>query len=126
MCFWMGVENPFWKFNKQGEFNKSSKINTGITQKISETNSSFHVKVHNWKSLISIFQEFSSSINETFILARRLGTGLCIYDALGVSSYFLISKDPKSHIVGQLVYTMFISNNRTSFYLWWKVNLVKH
>ena len=26
----------------------------------------------------------------------------------------------------QLVYIMFISNNRTSFHLWWKENLVKH
>ena len=26
----------------------------------------------------------------------------------------------------QLVYTMLISNNRTSFHLWWKENLVKH
>ena len=26
----------------------------------------------------------------------------------------------------QLVYTMFISNNRPSFHLWWKKNLVKH
>ena len=25
----------------------------------------------------------------------------------------------------QLVYTMFISNNRASFHLWWKENLVK-
>ena len=26
----------------------------------------------------------------------------------------------------QLVYTTFISNNRTSFHLWWKENLLKH
>ena len=26
----------------------------------------------------------------------------------------------------QLVYTIFISNNRASFHLWWKENLVKH
>ena len=26
----------------------------------------------------------------------------------------------------QPVYTMFITNNRTSFYLWWKENLVEH
>ena len=31
---------------------------------------------HNGKSLISIFQEFSSSIKNTFILAGRLGGGL--------------------------------------------------
>ena len=27
--------------------------------------------------------------------------------------------------MGELVYTMFINNNRTSFHLWWKRNLVK-
>ena len=29
-------------------------------------------------------------------------------------------------LVRQLVYTVFISNNRASFHLWWKQNLVKH
>ena len=29
-------------------------------------------------------------------------------------------------LVRQLVYTMFVSNNRTSFHLWWKENLLKH
>ena len=29
-------------------------------------------------------------------------------------------------LVRQLVYTMFISNNRASFHLWWKKNLVIH
>ena len=54
------------------------------------------------------------------------------YDSLGFrhSWYFLISKDPKCWVAGelvaQLVYTMFISNNRASFHLWWKENLVKH
>ena len=28
--------------------------------------------------------------------------------------------------MGQLVYTIFISNNRTSFHLWLNENLVKH
>ena len=31
---------------------------------------------HNRKSIISYFQEFSASINKTFILERRLGTGV--------------------------------------------------
>ena len=26
----------------------------------------------------------------------------------------------------QLMYVMFINNNRTSFHLWWKGNLIKH
>ena len=45
--------------------------------KIPETNSSFQPK---GKSLISIFQDFSSSINKTVILARRLGTKLSFYE----------------------------------------------
>ena len=35
--------------------------------------------VHNRKSLISVFQEFSTSINKTFILAGALGAGLSFY-----------------------------------------------
>ena len=38
--------------------------------------------------------------------------------------------DPKSYFVRQLLrqllYTMFISNNRASFHLWWRGNWVKH
>ena len=45
-----------------------------ITPKISETNSSFHIKKR--KNLVSIFQEFSCSINKTFTLARIQGTRL--------------------------------------------------
>ena len=36
--------------------------------------------VHNVKSLISVFQEFSTSINKTFILAGRVGTRLSFYE----------------------------------------------
>ena len=50
------------------------KCATTIAHRISETNSSCH-----GKSLISIFQEFSSSIKKTFILARGLGTRLSFY-----------------------------------------------
>ena len=35
--------------------------------------------MHNEKTLISIFQEFSSSINKNFILAGKLGTRLSFY-----------------------------------------------
>ena len=35
---------------------------------------------HHRKSLISVFQEFSASINETFILAGRLGARLSFYE----------------------------------------------
>ena len=34
---------------------------------------------HNGKNLISIFQEFSSSIKKTFILEGGLGAGLLFY-----------------------------------------------
>ena len=36
--------------------------------------------VHKRKSLVSVFQEFSASINKTFILAGRLGTRLSFYE----------------------------------------------
>ena len=34
---------------------------------------------HNGKSLTSVFQEFSASINKTFILGRRLDASLSFY-----------------------------------------------
>ena len=51
-----------------------------ITHKIFESTSGFHVKPHNGKSLSSEFQEFSASINKTFILAVTLGTMLLFSD----------------------------------------------
>ena len=83
----------------------------------------------NWKSSISIFQELSISINKTFILTRRLRTKMLFYGFWTVLWFFLISEHRKSQvvltIVRQLVYTMFQSNNRTSFHLWPKNNLIK-
>ena len=35
--------------------------------------------MHNGKTLVSAFQEFSASINKTFILAGRLGDRLSFY-----------------------------------------------
>ena len=55
--------------------------------------------------LISVFGKFSASIGKTFTLAWRLGAGLSFCEAL---------RQP----VRQLVYAMFISNNRPSFHLW--------
>ena len=49
-----------------------------ITHKMFEIN--FCEIAHNGKSLISVFQEFSASINKTFILAGRLGTRLSFYE----------------------------------------------
>ena len=46
---------------------------------------------HSGKSLISIFQEFSSSIGKAFILAGGLGAGLSFCGVWTVSWYFLIS-----------------------------------
>ena len=36
--------------------------------------------MHKKKCLISVFQEFSASINENFILAGKLGTRLSFYE----------------------------------------------
>ena len=35
--------------------------------------------MHNGKSLASVFEEFSTSISKTFILAGGLGAGLAFY-----------------------------------------------
>ena len=82
------------------------------------------------KGLISVLQEFFASINKFFHLTGRLGTRLSFFGGLALSSCFLISKGPKSYVVRQLLrhvlYTMFLSNNRASFQLWWKESLVKH
>ena len=60
------------------QINFTGNLEYTITRKISDTNSS--EIAHNGKSLISIFQEFSSSINKIFILARRLDTRLSFYE----------------------------------------------
>ena len=36
--------------------------------------------MHNRKSLVSAFQEFSASINKNFIVTGRLGTRLSFYE----------------------------------------------
>ena len=56
------------------------KNSPAVTGKIYGTDSSFHGIAHNTKSLISIFQEFSSSINKAFILAGGLDTRLSFYE----------------------------------------------
>ena len=38
--------------------------------------------MHNGKSLISVFEEFSASINKNFILAGRQGTSLSLYEQI--------------------------------------------
>ena len=48
-----------------------------MAHKVSETNSC--EIAHKGKSLISIFQVFSFSINKAFILAGGLATGLSFY-----------------------------------------------
>ena len=63
-------------------------------------------------------------------LAGGMGARLPFYEVWTLSWYFLVSEDPKTYVVRQLVrqlvYTMFISNNRASFQFWRKENLVKH
>ena len=82
------------------------------------------------KSLISVFHEFLAGINKLFDFAGGLGTRLLFYEVYTLSRCFLIYWDPKSCVVRELfrklVYAMFISDNRTSFHLWWKDNLAKH
>ena len=80
-----GTINVRWDLYGTTFIKKSSCLVAAMTQGVSKTNSSFHVTAYNRKSLISIFQEFSSSINKTFILAGRLGTGLSFY---GVQTVF--------------------------------------
>ena len=63
---------------------------------------------HYENSLISVFLELVASINKNFVLSGSLGT----------RRFW--------QLVRQLIYTMFISNNRASLHLWWKENLVKH
>ena len=80
---------------------------------------------HCGKSLIYIFQEFFAMIGKIFILVGGMRTGVSFYRVWKLSWYFLISSVVRE-LVRQLVYTMFIGNNRASFHLWWKENLVKH
>ena len=46
---------------------------------------------HSGKSLISVLQEFSASMEENFVLAGGLGAGLSFYGVGAVSWCFLIS-----------------------------------
>ena len=54
-------------------------ILTTINHKIFDTNSCFHVKAHKRKSLISVFQELSASVNKTLKLAGSLGTRISFH-----------------------------------------------
>ena len=73
------------------------------------------------KKSVSIFEQLFASIDKSFILGGRMCTRL---------QFYLISQDPKSETVGQLmkqlVYTISITNNHTSFRLWGEKNLLKY
>ena len=62
-------------------------------------------------------------------MARRLDTRLLFYEFLRIFWYSLISQGYKSKVVPhfemELVYTVFISNNRASLHFQWKVNFIK-
>ena len=68
------------KFEAVWGQNKIKKIfPEAITHKISETTVSCEI-VDDGKRLISIIQKFSPTINKTFILARKLGAKLSVYE----------------------------------------------
>ena len=51
-----------------------------VARRIFGANCRFGVEIaHSEKSLISVFQDFSATINKAFILAGVLGTGLSFY-----------------------------------------------
>ena len=76
---------------------------------------------HYGKILISIFRQFLASIDKVFILGGRLGTRIKFYEDFRFPWSFLISWDPKSEVVWQLVrqplYTIFSTNNHALFHL---------
>ena len=60
--------------------------------RICETNCGFWCEIaHYGESLLSSFQELFASINKTFVLLGRLGTGLSFNGVWTLSWYFLIS-----------------------------------
>ena len=67
---------------------------------------------------------------QNFHFRDRLSNRLQFYEVLRSSWYFLISKDPKSYVIWQLVRklvdTMFITNNPDFSHLWRKENLINH
>ena len=73
------------------------------------------------------FSRFFFSINKLSILTRRLDTSQSSLDTFLIFPNFLRSLVLSFLITcEQLVYTMFINNNRVSLHLWWKESLVKH
>ena len=107
-----------------------TKIEPTIIHKIFETNSSFHVKLHYGKSLISVFQKIFTSIDKIFISSGGLNTGKKIiwrFQILLLFPNFLRSYVLSRPAVREATRTyQFITNNHTSFNLRWKENLLKH
>ena len=75
---------------------------------------------HSEKSLVSVFQEFSASINKALILAWGGGGGGggagCWTIILWGLDTFLIFLHVQ--LMRQLIYITLISNNRASLHLW--------
>ena len=102
-----------------------------ITQKIFEVNSSFHVKQHPMRKVWFLF--LKSFVLVLAKLSFSPGDWPLGYHSMKFRHFPDFSYIPKilslksfCNFLRQLVYTMFISNNRPSFQLWWKENLVKH
>ena len=67
---------------------------------------------------------------QNFNFRSKIEHQATIHEVFTSTWYFLISLAFKSldvrQLVRQLVYVMFITNNRDSFHLWWHENFVKH
>ena len=77
-----GLTNLRILFLKKLKFSKLRKLESTISRKISETNSSFRVKqciTGKAGKVFLLFLDFFSSINRIFILAGRMGTRLLFF-----------------------------------------------
>ena len=94
-----GAETIYFLSPKLWAMIQQNMKDSTITDKIFDTNSSFHVKYHT-----TVFQEFFGSVDKTLILGGRLDTRPPLYEIM--------------RFIRQLVYTMLTNNNHTLFHLW--------
>ena len=95
--------------------------------KLFETNSEFHVKKYlTEKVQFRFFRSFLLVLTKFSFLEEDCTLGYNSMNHLGPSWYFVISYHSYSYVMRQLAYSIFITNNHASLYLWWKENLIKH